>query len=339
MTGRKEELARLYRIEIRKTSALMKMALAEYGYHFAESVFDVEFAAMFERLKEEPMLPDDVEILGNLAILELWPRLKQAHRDQRENVFGHLKTMYQETISSDAEFAFDVGWAGLVQDAVARIQTYPKAWRAALTGGKEKLGCLVLYIACNYDQPGCRSEVERLREEVRLRSLATCDICGKQGRLRISSIAKTVCDRHAAVLGEMRDDDGTWADPWKWREERPIEHHIDDVVSNARALMAAVTAEMDESNDPQRVTALGRRINVDVQAAVGRGRELLTEYGYYIDAAVRTARLIVDEQRAGWISGDIERWDEYSAALMSEADRKWLRDYVFKLVNERDLSG
>ncbi|WP_117190998.1 hypothetical protein [Rhizobium terrae] len=243
---RKKELSQMCRLEIRKTSVLMKMALAEYGYHFAESVFDVEFAAMFERLNQESVLPDDYEILGNLVLSDLWPRLKQAHREQRENVFGHLKTMYPETISSDAEFAFDMGWAGLVQDAVPRIQSYPAAWRAKITGGKEKLGCLVLHIACDYDHPGCRSEVERLREEVRLRSLATCEICGGQGRLRLSSVAKTVCAKHAAVLGEMREDDGLWADAYRWRDEQPIEDHIADVIATGRAVIGAVESERNK---------------------------------------------------------------------------------------------
>lgn len=328
MTDRKEELAAMCRLEIRRTVTLALMSMSDYAYHLSESILDAEIDAMCERLTDKSVRSGDVPLLRELVIEDLWPRLREAHRQQRENVF--------RTISPDAEFAFDIGWAGLLQDAVTRIQTYPASWRAHITGGKEKLGCCVIYIDFDGDQPGARSEIERLREEVRLRSLATCEICGSQGRLRLGGYAKTVCDKHAAIFEGFREDDGIWADPWKWHEERPIEHHIDDVVGKSRALMAAVTMEMDESTDPTRRTALGRRIDDDIQAAVGRERELLTEYGYCVDAAVRAARSVVDEQRAVWIAGDIERWDEYSGDPLSESDRDWLLDYVLGLVAQRD---
>ena len=38
MTDRKAELARLCRLEIRKTSALSKSRMSEYGYHLVEAV-------------------------------------------------------------------------------------------------------------------------------------------------------------------------------------------------------------------------------------------------------------------------------------------------------------
>ncbi len=137
----------------------------------------------------------------------------------------------------------------LIQAAADRVETYPAAWKVTITGGKEKLGCCVIHIDYDGSQRGARSEVERLREEVRLRSLATCDICGGQGRLRLGGYAKTVCDKHAAIFEGFREDDGMWADPWKWSEQRPIGEYIDDVAEKARAIMSAASAETDERNN------------------------------------------------------------------------------------------
>ncbi|MGO6755416.1 hypothetical protein ACCS40_36240, partial [Rhizobium ruizarguesonis] len=78
-----------------------------------------------------------------------------------------------------ADFAFDIGWLDLVRDAVARMRTYPKSWRVRLDGGKEKFGCLVLFVSFDVEARGAMHEIRRMREEFRLRSLATCDICGE----------------------------------------------------------------------------------------------------------------------------------------------------------------
>lgn len=227
-TDRKAELAAMCALEIRRTSAIVKSSLADYGYHLAMSVFDSEFQTMLDRLDNKPFSEHDIPVLMELVMDDLWPRLKAAHIEHRDFVFDMIKRMNRSTIAPDAEFAFDIGWRQLLQDAADRIETYPAAWRASIDGGKEKFGCLVLFVDCDYDQSGCRSEVERLREEIRLRSLATCDICGGQGRLRIAGYAKTVCDKHAAVLGEAREDDGAHADPWRWSEDNDIKGWMAD---------------------------------------------------------------------------------------------------------------
>src|SRR3546814_17741479 len=94
------------------------------------------------------------------------------------------------------------------------------------------------------------AEVKRLREEVRLRSLATCDICGQQGRLRLGNYEKTVCDKHAAIFESFREDDGLWADPWRWRGTTDV---------------------------PLRVTALGKQTAHDPRHRPGREPEQCTE--------------------------------------------------------------
>lgn len=228
MTDRKAELASLCAIAIRQTSAIVKSRLADWGYHFAEPVLAAEMVAMRERLSGKPVTEADILILRDLVLDDLWPRLKAAHIAHRGYVYDAITKMNRETISPGAEFSFDIGWRQLLQSAADRVETYPESWRAKIEGGKEKIGCLVLFIDFDGDQRGARSEVERLREEIRLRSLATCDICGSSGRLRLGSYAKTVCDRHAAALGEFREDDGRWADPWTWHEDHAIKAWMSD---------------------------------------------------------------------------------------------------------------
>lgn len=354
---RKNELVQMCRLEIRRSVTLAKMALADYGYHFSESVLDVEIAAMLKRLTDKSVMSGDAPLLRELVIADLWPRLRIAYADLRGRIWRHVIETNPTTVADDAVFAMDTGWEPLVNEAADRVATYPATWAASIVGGKEKFGCLVLHINCDYDQRGCRPEVERLREEIRLRSLATCDICGKQGRLRLGSYAKTVCDTHTAVLGDLREDDGVHADPWHWRAEQPIEAHINDIVAKGRAVMAAATGEnpwtdavdpallagMDPPvnrdtphvTDPQRTTALGRKIDDDTWKAAGRKQDLLVEFGFYVEAAVRAVMGVVEEERGDWLAAEIGHWDEYSVATLSEDDRTWLREYVLELVGGR----
>ena len=164
---RKAELETMCRLEIRRTVTLAQMSMSDYGYHFVQSVFDVEFQSMLDRIEDKPFTEHDISLLMEILMEELWPQLRESHRKHRDHVFDSFKKMNRETISVDAAFAFDVGWRQLLQSAADRLETYPSSWKARLVGGKEKLGCCVLHIACDYDRPGCRSEVERLREEVR----------------------------------------------------------------------------------------------------------------------------------------------------------------------------
>ncbi|MDX0532940.1 hypothetical protein GOL26_28905 [Sinorhizobium medicae] len=303
MTDRKAELAQMCRVEIRKTSAISKSRLSEWAYHLAEPVIETEIEAMRVRLSDKSLRHGDVGILRELVIADLWPRLRESHWKHRDYVFDAIKKMNRETISVDAAFAFDIGWRQLLQSAANRVATYPAAWMVTIDGGKEKLGCLVLHIACDYDQPGCRSEVERLREEVRLRSLATCDICGGQGRLRISpTIAKTVCDRHSVVLGEIREDDGRWADPWKWHT---------DVGCNPPT------------------SALTEKIAADIKQLSGRERELLSRYLLEIEGTIQGCT-VSDADIDGYVRTEIEKWisQDLDSPPVTDDDKAWLHGYV-----------
>lgn len=320
-TERKQELAQMCRLEIRRTVTLAKMALADYAYHLAESVVDAEIEAMMERLTDKSVRSDEVTLLRELVIEDLWPRLRDAHKEHRDYVFDAVKKMNRETITEDASFAFDIGWRSLLQSAADRVETYPESWKALIVGGKEKLGCCVLHIACDYDRPGCRSEIERLREEIRLRSLSTCDICGCQGRLRLSSIAKTVCDKHAAVLGEMREDDGVWSDPWRWHDEQPLKDHIAEVIATGRAVI-----------DAAEETALGKRIDEDTWSRTGRQQELLIEFGAAIEDVVNGA-VVKDEFLDDYIDRELDGWRTTAVVLVSDRDREFLHGYLRELID------
>lgn len=332
MTVRKSELAQMCAVEVRKTSAITKSLLADYGYHLVESVIDSEMSRMIHRLSGKPVTETDMPILRELVIADIWPRLRAAHRERRKVGFGRLASENNDIIVSDADFAFDVGWLPLVRDAVERMRTYPKSWKARLDGGKEKFGCLVLHVDCDYGQRGCRSEIERLREETRLRSLATCDICGEQGRLRLGSYAKTVCDRHSAIFEGFRDDDGAYADPWGWHEEQPVMDHIDDIVTKARAVMDAAK-DADSVSDPLRETDIGKRIDDDTWSKRGREQELLLEFAGVIQDAV-TGAVVIEEYLDDYIAKELDGWSTTAAVPVSDRDRAFLHGYLRELIRE-----
>ncbi len=216
---RKAELAQMCAVQIRQATVIMKSLMSDYGYHFVESIFDAEVAAMMARLDGKPVTESDMPVLQELVMADLWHRLKAAHCKQRDAAFGKLIANYPDIVVHYADFAFDIGWIPLVRDAVERMRTYPEAWKVRLDGGKEKFGYCDLHVSCVVAERGAMAEVKRLREEIRLRSLATCDICGGQGRLRLGGYAKTVCDKHAAIFESFREDDGACADPWRWSDD------------------------------------------------------------------------------------------------------------------------
>lgn len=307
-----------------------------------------------------PVTDDDLAMMREIVLRYVWPRLRQAHGNLRASTFDKLRALNPDAISPRAEFAMDVGWATLLQHAAARVKSYPKSWKVRVVGGKEKFGCLVTHIDCDYSALGCRSEVERLREEVRLRSLATCEICGEPGRLRLSSYAKTVCDTHVSMLGDLREDDGQWSNPYKWHQEQPLEDHIDEVVSFGRALMADVLHQKRQSGDeyppeaaevlkdlvpvrprskdhvvnlmPQ--TAISRQIERDIEKNHGRKTDLLLEFCGQIEIAVVAAMFVGDEDVDFWIRSEIDQWQ--SVQPLSDDDREWLHRYLRSLaIDER----
>lgn len=315
--------------------------------HFVDEEWEFYIAGAFEYLTE--LTAEDHDYLREAAGLEAWKRIRDIAVAAREAAYGKLRGDNTDVISPDARFAMDIGWIPLLQHAADRVRTYPMAWKVSLVGGKEKLGCCVLHIACEYDARGCRSEVERLREEVRLRSLSMCEICGSSGRLRLSGFAKTVCDKHAVVMGEFREDDGLWGDPWTWGDDAG---RIDDLLAKGRAVISEYPAQsaellrgmdpvrprptqhvMLESDDPLLSTPIGRRIDEDTWNKSGREQELLVEFGWHLQDAVNGAAVKV-EYLDGYVRDEVDGWRDYAAQPLSESDEDFLRQYLRGLILE-----
>lgn len=290
--------------------------------HFAESEWEAYIAGEFDYLTE--LSAEDQACLRDQAGHEAFRRIVISLSAAREAAFGKLCSDNADVISSDARFALDIGWTGLLQHAADRVRTYPSAWKVKIVGGKEKFGCLVAFINCDYDQRGCRSEVERLREEVRLQSLATCEICGSSGRLRLSGWAKTVCDKHAPVMGKFREDDGRWADPYKWHEDQ-----ID--IDLLKEMDPPIQRPTDHVIDPPRATPIGQRIDDDTWSKDGREQELLVEFGWHLQDAAQRAAVKV-EYLDQYVRDEVAGWREFAVQPLSEADEEFLRGYLRGLI-------
>ena len=314
--------------------------------HFVDSEWKTYIAGDFEYLRE--LTAEDQAYLREQAGLETWKRVRDNDVATRTLAFERFRTDIGDVINADASFRVDIGWIALLQHAADRVRTYPSDWRARIVGGKEKLGCCVVHISCDYDQRGCRSEVERLREEVRLRSLAMCEICGESGRLRLSGFAKTVCDQHADVMGDLREDDGVWADPWTWSDDAG---RIDALLAKGRAVMSEYPAEsadllrnmdpvrprptghvMLESDDPLRSTPIGKRIDDDTWSLEGREQELLLEFGWHLQDATNGAAVKV-EFLDDYVRNEVAGWREYAAQPLTESDEQFLQGYLRDLID------
>lgn len=315
--------------------------------HFVDSEWESFIAGEFAYLSE--LSAEDHGYLREQAGYEAWNRIRAALSEASETAIAKLRHDNGDVIDADANFTMGIGWISLLRHAADRARSYPEEWRASIVGGKEKLGCCIFHVTCDYDARGCRSEVERLREEVRLRSLGMCEICGASGRLRLSGFAKTVCDEHATVMGEFREDDGRWADPWSWSDDAG---RVEDLLEKGRALMSEYppeTAEllkgmdpvrprptqhvMDENNDPIRSTPIGQRIDADTCSNSGREQELLIEFGWNIQDAVNGAA-VKEEYLDQYVREEVAAWREFAAQPLSEHDEEYLRGYLRELIDE-----
>lgn len=318
-------LRQKYALQMRQAAGLFQMDSADAVYHFDESAFDASMARAFADLD---VTDDDRGMMREIVLRYLWPRLRHAHGNLRSSAVDHLKRLNPESISPHAEFAVDVGWMKLAQHAASRIEMYPAAWKVQIRGGKEKFGCLVLHIDCDYGARGCRSEVERLREEIRLRSLATCEVCGRLGRLRISSFAKTVCDKHAVILGDMRDDDGRWSDPWIWHEEG--DEYPASAAEQLKNMEPVKPRPTEHVVDLLPLSDIGKRIDEDTWQRSGREQELLIEFGHALEDSAKGSCVKV-EYLDKYVRDEVAGWR--GVQPLSDADREFLRGYLRALID------
>lgn len=311
--------------------------IVEIAQHYAATrtyFIDADFVAFvadeFEVLHD--LSDEDRQYLRDQVGLESLRRVALSRAKDREEIFGQLVADNDDFVARDAEFMFDIGWVGLVRDAVARMRTYPTSWKVRLDGGKEKFGCLVLFVSFDVDARGAMPEIRRLREETRLRSLAICDICGDPARLRIGQWAKTVCGKHAAVLGSLREDDGCWADPWHWLDDGQ-----DYPQESAEVLKDLEPVGKRPKNHVVNLvprTDVARQIEADIENNYGRKADLLLEFIGQLEIAVVAAMSVADHDVDFWLGSEVDRW--VGVQPLSDDDRQFLRRYLRSLaIDER----
>jgi len=308
---------------IARTSAAFKMESADRAYHLDQSAFDKFVEKAFD---QEKVVYHERATLKAVISATVWSQLQHAHGELRASAYAHLRSLNPSSIASDAIFSMDIGWSKLLQRAATRIESYPTSWRAKLISAKEKLGCCIISVDCDYSSPGCRSEIERLREEIRLTSLSACEICGQPGRLRLGGFAKTVCDAHVGVLGALREDDGTQADPYAWEDDY-------------RPESAEFLKDMDPVRPRPTVHVLGddsfggvitRQIEADMKTTTGREHELLFAFCGALEVSV-TRAAVRPEDVESYVREEVDSWA--SVQPLSDADKEYLHGYL------RDLIG
>ncbi len=85
--------------------------------------------------------------------------------------------------------------------------------------------------------------------------------------------------------------------------------------------------------DPQRATALGQRIDDDIWSHSGREQELLIEFGYYIQDAVKGA-CVREQFLDKYIGDEMEHWGTYARVPLSNSAKEFLHGYVRGLIDE-----
>lgn len=311
--------------------------IVEIAQHYAATrtyFIDADFVAFvageFDDLHD--LSDEDRHYLRDQVGLESLRRVALSRARDHEEIFGQLIADNDDFVARDAEFMFDIGWVGLVRDVVAHMRTYPTSWKVRLDGGKEKFGCCVLFVSFNTDARGAMPEIRRLREEVRLRSLARCDICGDPGRLRIGQWAKTVCDKHAAVLGSLREDDGCWTGPWHWLndghdyppESAEILEDLEPVGKRPKNHVVDLVPRTD----------IARQIEADIETNYGRKADLLLEFIGQLEIAVVAAMSVADHDVDFWLRSEVDRW--VGVQPLSYDDWAFLRLYLRSLaIDER----
>ncbi|RVM58377.1 hypothetical protein CN128_09805 [Sinorhizobium meliloti] len=128
--------------------------------------------------------------------------------------FVRFRERYADVLVDGVELTCGPGWKSLLDRVAERIRWMPPEWCVRLRKAREKSGYLVLGFEYDRDRPDAYNELERLREEVRLSSLAVCEECGRSGRFRYSPRRSlTLCDKHARLSEPVLPGDGVMADP------------------------------------------------------------------------------------------------------------------------------
>lgn len=132
----------------------------------------------------------------------------------RQRRFARFRERYADVLVDGVELTIRPGWKSLLERVGERLRWMPAEWGARLRKAREKSGYMTLGFEYHAEREDARNEIERLREEVRLSSLAVCEECGRSGRFRYSpSRSLTLCDKHARLAEPVLPGDGIIADP------------------------------------------------------------------------------------------------------------------------------
>jgi hypothetical protein len=105
------------------------------------------------------------------------------------------------------DFHVPKGWLPIVTDAIKESAGFPETWLFEITGSKQSGGALLLEAAYHSPdilvgskEPHPFKAFVDLRERARARSLETCEICGKTGRLCDEKTnARVRCEEHLGI--------------------------------------------------------------------------------------------------------------------------------------------
>lgn len=132
----------------------------------------------------------------------------------RHRRFVRIQDKFADILDEMVVLTIRPGWKPLLERVCDRLRWMPPEWDAKLLRAEEKSGYMILRFAYDHGNDAARNELERLREEIRLSSLAICEECGHQGRFRYSPCRSlTLCDRHARLAQPTLPGDGVMADP------------------------------------------------------------------------------------------------------------------------------
>jgi len=191
------------------------MSLAEAARSLGVPQYRLLYVIDASGLKPSVLVPDNGSIWSRSAEFGFSERDLDVFRDELDRrQFKELRSEFKEMIAGDAELAMGPGWASILAGFLSRIGVHAGERKAVLVYAKEKFGNIQIGFSCDE----ALAEIVAAEEsELRRQSLATCEECGSQGRLRLGwSICKTTCERHAHLVGKLRTEDGLYLDIQDW---------------------------------------------------------------------------------------------------------------------------
>jgi rubrerythrin len=112
--------------------------------------------------------------------------------ENRLQDFSFIRNSIKEENRNSPFYLFGVacgeGWHNLIYDLCEEIES--KAPDTIVMQIKEKFGGLRFYTSAHTD------EVEKIIEKYEEKALTTCEVCGKDGKVRTGGWIQVLCDEH-----------------------------------------------------------------------------------------------------------------------------------------------